>query len=76
MPGEARATGQESDADRVTAVDTGAPPLAYLITFTTYGAWLHGDKRGSVDPAHNAYRTPFIDPDSRRRDTARRGVTH
>ena len=23
-------------------------PLAYFITFTTYGTWLHGDKRGSV----------------------------
>lgn len=24
------------------------PPLAYLITWTTYGSWLHGDVRGSV----------------------------
>ncbi|HEV8590779.1 MAG TPA: hypothetical protein VGQ55_01645 [Pyrinomonadaceae bacterium] len=24
-------------------------PLAYLITFRTYGTWLHGDRRGSVD---------------------------
>mgnify|MGYP001620143790 FL=1 len=24
-------------------------PLAYLITFRTYGTWLHGDERGSVD---------------------------
>jgi REP element-mobilizing transposase RayT len=23
-------------------------PKAYLITFTTYGSWLHGDSRGSV----------------------------
>jgi len=23
-------------------------PLAYLITFTTYGSWLHGDHRNSV----------------------------
>jgi len=22
--------------------------LAYYITFTTYGTWLHGDKRGSI----------------------------
>jgi hypothetical protein len=22
-------------------------PLAYLITFRTYGTWLHGDERGS-----------------------------
>ena len=24
-------------------------PLAYLITFRTYGTWLHGDDRGAVD---------------------------
>ena len=23
-------------------------PIAYFITFTTYGSWLHGDNRGSV----------------------------
>jgi REP element-mobilizing transposase RayT len=23
-------------------------PLAYLITFTTYGTWLHGNSRGSI----------------------------
>ena len=27
--------------------------LTYLITFTTYGNWLHGDQRGSVDRTHN-----------------------
>ncbi len=25
-----------------------ASPLAYFITFSTYGTWLHGDDRGSV----------------------------
>ena len=24
-------------------------PLAYLITIRTFGTWLHGDERGSVD---------------------------
>jgi len=28
-------------------------PLAYFITFNTYGSWIHGDQRGSVDYAHN-----------------------
>ena len=28
-------------------------PLAYFITFRTYGTWLHGDARGSVDDRHN-----------------------
>jgi hypothetical protein len=48
--------------------------LAYFITFTTYGTWLHGmDKElGSVDVRHNAYATPFLGPDARRmsRETA------
>ena len=35
-------------------------PIAYLITFTTYGTWLHGDKRGSVDKEHNQYGSSFI----------------
>lgn len=28
-------------------------PLAYLVTFRTYGSWLHGDERGSVDQRHS-----------------------
>jgi hypothetical protein len=28
-------------------------PLAYFITFATYGSRLHGDARGAVDRAHN-----------------------
>ena len=28
---------------------TEQPVIAYLITFTTYGTWLHGDQRGSHD---------------------------
>jgi REP element-mobilizing transposase RayT len=35
-------------------------PLAYLITFTTYGTWLHGDKRGSVDREHNKYGDEYL----------------
>lgn len=37
-------------------------PLAYLITFRTYGTWLHGDERGSVDRFRNQYLTPYIEP--------------
>lgn len=37
-------------------------PLAYLITFHTYGTWLHGDQRESVDRRHNAPGTPRIKP--------------
>lgn len=35
-------------------------PLAYLITVRTYGTWLHGDERGSVDRFMNKYGTPRI----------------
>src|SRR6267154_6875756 len=40
-------------------------PLAYLITFRCYGTWLHGDKRGSIDRFHNAYKSPYIEPNPR-----------
>src|SRR6185503_9730141 len=33
-------------------------PIAYLITFRTYGTWLAGDERGSVDKYHNKFRGP------------------
>jgi REP element-mobilizing transposase RayT len=35
-------------------------PLGYLITFRTYGTWLHGDERGSIDRFHNRFGTPRI----------------
>jgi len=35
-------------------------PLAYLITFTTYGTWLHGDKRASVNKEHNRFGEKFV----------------
>jgi len=47
-------------------------PLAYLITFRSYGTWLHGDERGSIDRFHNRYKSPYIDPNPRwRRHNAR-----
>src|SRR6266446_6799381 len=41
--------------------DTDAP-LAYLISFRSYGTWLHGDERGSIDRFHNRYKSPYINP--------------
>ena len=41
-------------------------PLAYLITFRSYGTWLHGDKRGSVDRFHNQSETPDLPRDDER----------
>ena len=40
-------------------------PFGYLITFRSYGAWLHG-KQGSVDRFHNAYGTPKLPADDAR----------
>ena len=34
-------------------------PLAYLISFRTYGTWLHGDLRGSIDRFQNCYGSPY-----------------
>ncbi len=45
-------------------------PLAYLITFRTYGTWLHGDDRGSMDRDHRTYGAPQLVPDVSRRNTA------
>jgi REP element-mobilizing transposase RayT len=41
-------------------------PAAYLITFTCYGSWVRGDKRGSVDRRHNQLGTPVLSPDANR----------
>ena len=49
-------------------------PLAYLITFTTYGAWLHGRDIGSVDKHHNEPDTPFLPPDPISEDAMQRNM--
>lgn len=38
-------------------------PLAYFITFRTYGTWLHGDERGSVNRHRNVYGSRRIGPE-------------
>ncbi len=43
-------------------------PLAYLITVRTYGTWLHGDERVSVDRFMNKYGTPRIPRRDARRE--------
>ena len=37
-------------------------PLAYFISFRTYGTWLHGDARGSTSRHRNTYKTRFLPP--------------
>lgn len=50
-------------------------PLAYLITFRTYGTWLPGDVRGTVDDTHNEIDTPMLPPiPGRQREASRRMV--
>jgi len=46
--------------------------LAYFLTFTTYGTWLHGTDKGagSVDRDHREYDSPFVAPDPRRQGKA------
>lgn len=52
------------------------PFTHYLITFTTYGTWLHGDDRGSVNRAHNAPSTPFLEPNEPLRAAEERSLEH
>lgn len=43
-----------------------APCLAYFITWATYGTWLHGDERSSVDRRNNLRATPRLKPNASR----------
>jgi REP element-mobilizing transposase RayT len=40
-------------------------PFGFLITFRTYGTWLHGDARGSVDRFHNRFGSELIPANER-----------
>jgi hypothetical protein len=51
-------------------------PLAYFITFRTYGSWLHGDDRGSVDRGHNEFGSPLQPPSESRRDFEQELLRH
>jgi REP element-mobilizing transposase RayT len=42
-------------------------PVGYLLTFRSYGSWLHGDERGSVDRFHRTYGTPKLPANVQRR---------
>ncbi len=42
------------------------PPLAYFLTWTCHGSWMHGDERGSVDKDHNKVSTPLLPVDAAR----------
>lgn len=40
-------------------------PKAWLLTWTTYGTWLHGDERGSWDRKRNPKASEFVAPNIR-----------
>lgn len=51
-------------------------PVAYLITFRTYGTWLHGDARNSVDlRGQNVYRSRPVFPNARLEQKMRDNMT-
>ena len=54
----------------------GTIPLGYLITFRTYGTWLHGDWRGSVDRRHRTPRTALLPPRPGLATAERRQLRH
>jgi hypothetical protein len=51
-------------------------PVGYLITFRSYGTWLHGDRRGSVDRLHRIYGMPRLPPNNQRRQYELRSLAH
>lgn len=53
-----------------------AAPLAFLLTWRTYGSWLHGDPRGSVDWQHSSYGTPILPTSDLRRRHVRGRMKH
>ena len=50
--------------------------LAYFITFSTYGTWLHGTSKGkgSVDREHNQHGMAFVEPDASREQRSRHAM--
>ncbi len=46
-------------------------PLAYFLTWHTYGTWLHGHRDGSVDKHHDQYGSDRVRPKPMREARAR-----
>jgi REP element-mobilizing transposase RayT len=63
-------------SSKILLVDLGftmhSDPLAYFLTFTTYGTWLHGSDSGSVDRIRNQYDFPRVAADSTLQETRQR----
>jgi len=50
-------------------------PLAFLLTWTCHGAWLHGDARGSVDHENFTPGTDLVSPTGNRVRAMRAAMT-
>ena len=48
--------------------------IATFVTFRTYGSWLYGDGRGSIDRYTNTYGQQRLPPNARRYDAARKSL--
>jgi REP element-mobilizing transposase RayT len=52
-------------------------PRAFLITFRTYGTWLHGDERGAVDRRkYHTYGTPHMPLNQKLQSDERAALKH
>ena len=51
-------------------------PLAYFITYHTYGTWLPGDPRGTVDAFHRARGAAYSPPSLSRHAAAAHSLRH
>lgn len=54
--------------------DENAFPLAYLITFRTYGTWLHGDTRGSFQRHRDRETGKYVRPSAQLKLTMERAM--
>ena len=55
---------EQVDEDGFEVWDENTFPLAYLLTFRTFGTWLHGDERTAVRrDGWNIYGAPRLQPD-------------
>ena len=51
-------------------------PLAYFLTWTSYGTWLHGDGRGWIDRNHNRVGEPIPGANVVRQNSASTALKH
>ncbi len=54
------------ECNGLVTVNTMSDPLAYFLTWHTYGTWLPGHAQGSVDKEHCQFGSSFAPPESER----------